>query len=78
MAVWFLMPDTKPFFINISYVIKPIQTKINLNGVIETIKALFCNKAKTGPLNLPLDQPDPTGSGGNTGTYKVIILFTNH
>ena len=30
----------------------------------EKVKA----KAKDGPLNLPIDQPDPTGCGGNTDT----------
>ena len=31
--------------------------------------AIFRDMAKNGPLNLPLDQPDPTGCGGTTGIF---------
>ena len=39
----------------------------------------FRNLAKNGQLNLPLDRPDPTGNGGNSGIYIYIffLFFSN-
>ena len=43
---------------------------------LEMSKDYFRDLAKNGRLNLPLDQPDPTGNGGNTG--KSYLSYALH
>ena len=49
------------------------QTTTQKNA-IESAKDHVRFKAKHGELNLPLDQPDPSGSGGSTDTGKLFYV----
>lgn len=42
---------------------------------ISKAKESFCRMAKTGPLHLKLDMPDPSGRGGNSDTAEMARRF---